>query len=433
MPLGVCSLKSYLVKNGQDATVLDLNMKTYIDSENKELWADDCKTVWSSADGFKETILPKLDITKMLEHILSRNADIIGFSINNSTEYISVILTKEIKKKSKKTIIFGGPGCYDINAEKFLRAGVDAIAIGEGEGTLLEFVQERKLCKGIYMLHDDKVVYGGSRKPLDIDTLPFPDYDDIVDDYLKFSPEMGAVSASFVRGCTNRCSFCNESPFWGKVRQRSPENIVNELKYLKQRYHMQFFNKADSTLAISADSLNKICDLIIESNLNVKWHSQARPEKWLTPELLRKVYQAGCVHVHYGVESGSQKILDLMKKNLNVKVMKQVIKDTDEAGIKASLFIIVDSPKETLIDFIKTVLFLFKLRKHIENYEVSKAGVSYRTDWFLNPGKYGIIDTNPWHTKYYLNNHIAAKLKKGFLDKIKRPILKKTESNRNNY
>lgn len=423
MPLGVCYLKTFLIQNGQAATVLDLNIKMYLDSDHKEIWDEEIRWKWESTDTFHNTVLPDLDIDKWLNYILSQDADIVGFSISYSSLYISLLFAEQIKKNSNKKVVFGGAGCYEDKIEEYLRAGIDAVIVGEGEQTLLEFVKDFKLCKGVYMLQNDKVVYGGTRPLLDIDSLPIPNFVDIIDDYRKMTPNPW-ISSSFLRGCTNRCAFCDESPFWQRIRQRSPENIVGELAFQQSRYNAAGFNKGDSILADSPETLNKICDLMIQSNLNLQWYSQARPVKWLSFELLQKLYQAGLRGVCFGVESGSQKVLDRMNKKLDIKEIERVIQDTKKAGIMPAMTLMVDSPKENLIDFVRTILFVLKIRKHLSTFNVSVAGIPKRSDWYNNPSKYGISLDYHWHSKYYFNNYISAKIKKRILDRIKRMLIK---------
>lgn len=422
-PLGICALKSFLINNGYKATVWDLNIKTYLDCEHKELWLDNKDRLqWEEEKSFYNKVLPKLNLNRYIDDILSRDDDIIGFSISYFSIFVSLYMAEKIKEHSQKKIIFGGAGCYEKDVERYLSLGIDAIIMGEGEETLLELVRDFKLCKGVYMLQNNQVVYGGARKLLDIDSLPYPDFDDIIDDYRKFSSEL-RLSSSFLRGCTNRCAFCDESPYWQRVRQRSPENIIKELSFLKSRYNITGFDKGDSTLVDSPVTLNKICDLIINSKLNLKWYSQVRPEKWLTYDLLQKMQKSGFIACCYGVESGSQKVIDGMNKKLNIKEIERVIRDTKKAGISVGITLMVDSPKESLFDFFKTVLFLLKIKKHVNTVTVSVAFTPYRSDWYKNPDKYGIIGNNHWHTKYYLNNHITAKIKKWILELLKTDMI----------
>ncbi len=421
MPLGVCALKSFLVVNGREASVMDLNMKMFLKNDHKELWQEKNLNLWINKTDFYKKILPVLDMEEMLDLILSRDDDIVGFSINHASVNTSLILTREIKKHSQKKVIFGGAGCYEAYLEEYLKSGVDAIVKGEGELTLLELTEDFRLCKGVYMLQNDTAVFGGNRELIDINTLPFPDFDDIIEDYKKHNP-YAWVTSSFLRGCTNRCAFCDESPYWQRIRQRSPRNIVDELLFLKSKYQTGGFTKGDSTLVDAAETMFQICDLIKENNLKIEWSSQARPEKWLTLELLQKMYHAGCNALSFGVESGSQRILDKMNKKLNVGVIEQVIKDAKNAGIAVTVNLMVDSPGERVTDFFKTIMLIIKTRGYVHTINVSTAGIPYRSDWYRNPSKYGIVNGRRWHSKHYRNNFITAGIKKIILNGIKKII-----------
>ena len=163
---------------------------------------------------------------------------------------------------------------------------------------------------------------------------------------------------------------------------------------------------------------------MIKNNLNLRWGSQTRPDKWLTPALLQKMHQAGFNYLMFGVESGSQRILDKMKKNYNIKEVKRVIRDTKNAGIDITVSLMLDSPGEALSDFIKTISFVLKTRKYVSVFSVNKSNITPRSDWNKNPSKYNIIIDYPlrWHSKYFLNNYIIAGFKKFTLDIILKVI-----------
>ncbi len=387
MPLGVCSLKAWLTKHGFESEILDLNVKLYLESEKKYLWDANYQNLWIGEDSFNNNILKNINLSKWIDKIVNSDADILGFSVSYQSVQISLYLVKQIKLRTGKKIIFGGPECHKYNVESFISKGVDVVVEGEGEQSLLELMQNFRLCPGVYMPQNDKIVYGGNRDLIDINTLAFPDFDDIIDDYKKLSHPLW-LTVSFIRGCPNRCAFCEESVMWKKSRQRSPEIIVEELLYLKERYHPEGFHKGDSVLADSAITTNRICDLLIEKQVGLLWYSQARPEKWMSLDLLKKLKKAGCMSLSYGVETGSQKMLDKMRKNLQIENIKIVIKNSLKAEMMTHVNIMVDSPQETWIDFLKTVFFVLKyLRKPI-NYTVTEAGIPFRSDWFNNPLKY---------------------------------------------
>lgn len=421
MPLGVCALKAWLTKYGFESEVLDLNIKLYIASEEKYLWDDDHLPWWNNDKSFNETVLKNIVLQEWIDKIVNSDAEFIGFSVSYQSVLISLYLVKKIKQRTDKKIIFGGPECHQSNVERFFNNGVDAVVVGEGEQSLLELLQNFKVFPGVYLNENGKIVYGGDRDLMDINKLPIPDFDDIIEDYRKLSQDIW-LSVSLLRGCINRCAYCDECVMWKKARQRSSVDFVNELMVLKKKYNISGFCKVDSTLAVSAATINEVCDLLIENKLDLLWYSQARPEKWMNIDLLKKLRKAGCICMGYGVETGSQKMLDRMRKNLDIEAIKDVLKNSVEAEIRIIVNIMVDSPQETWMDYLRTVVFVIKWLKKPIDFNVNTAGIPFRSDWHNNPSKYNIvIESNGynWHTKFYKNNYIFAKVKKHLLDIIK--------------
>ncbi|MGD0337129.1 MAG: radical SAM protein [Candidatus Omnitrophota bacterium] len=439
MPLGLSCLSAYLKKEGHEVSILDLNIKMYFDAKEKDkkLWHRKNWNFWNNGTLFFNKILPRLqDIQeKWVDTLLESGFGIIGFYISCTSQWMALSLAKRLKEKNKDiAVIFGGPDCSRENAERFLKtADVDAVVMGEGEITLSQIVSsfektgQIKPCPGALFRENGEIVYGGQRELIEnLDTLPYPDFSDFIDDYKILFKDSIQLSISWVRGCTHRCTFCYESRFWGSPRPRSPESICREFISQKQKYNVSAFYKGDSILAFSEELLFKTCDLLIENGGDIFWGSQARLENYLTPESLQKLYKAGCRYLWYGLESGSQSVLDKMNKGLQVRQAQDIIINTKKAGISTCLFIIVGSPGETIIDFIKTVWFILRNSDFIDYILVTSAEVSITSDWYLNPEKYGIVMEKKhyyhWRTKYYLNNQYGRAIGNYTLNAIYRMI-----------
>jgi len=440
MPLGLPYLAAFLKKEGHEVSILDLNIKIYLDAkeEDRGLWHEKNGNFWSERNIFSNELLPKLEpiIVKWVDAILKSNSKVVGFYVAGTSQWMALLLAKKLREKNNDiAIIFGGPGCYREKAEQFLRIGpVDAVVMGEGEVTLLELLNSYKktgrieLCPGVFLMKSGEVIYGGEREFIkDLDGLPYPDFSDMIDDYKTIFGEGVWLSISWLRGCTHRCAFCYESRVWGPPRPRSPESICREFFFQKQKYNIAMFNKGDSTLTFSEEMLSKTCDLLINKEINVIWGSQARPEKYLTPELMCKLYKAGCRWLSYGIESGSQAVVDRMKKGFLVKTAEGVMSSTQRAGIKLCVNIMVGSPGETLIDFIKTIQFVLKNIKSIDVLSLSSAAITPMSDWYLNPKEYGILmDDDPkkkryynsWRSKYFMDNRHIREIKKSLVKSI---------------
>jgi anaerobic magnesium-protoporphyrin IX monomethyl ester cyclase len=421
MPLGIPCLCAYLKNQGKSVSFLDLNVKLFRDTGGSRLWTAAYRRHWEQPGRFDREVRPAIDrfVDRRLDAALQSDVRIVGLYHSYGTSLASLYLARKLKERSKQLqVILGGPSCFEENIERLLATGlVDAVVQGEGELTLLELVDgfERTgripLCRGVHLRTDGEVRSGGERELIqDLNGLPYPDFTDAVEDYRAVCGNVW-LSISWLRGCTHRCAFCYESRFWKTCRVRSPESIADEFAFQAEKYGIRGFNKADSILAPTAEHLAKVCDLLIARKADVLWYSQARAEDYLTPELLAKMRTAGCAALCYGVESGSQKVLDTMNKGLNVKVMERVVRDSAAAGIRPSLTLMVNAPGESIWDFLKTVLLVIRNRKFSRTMSISPAGITPGSDWYRHPGKYGLklvgdlrrdgwIRRNAWQQRY---------------------------------
>jgi radical SAM superfamily enzyme YgiQ (UPF0313 family) len=171
---------------------------------------------------------------------------------------------------------------------------------------------------------------------------------------------------------------------------RSPENIVSEIKKLKEKYGTSIIRFNDSSINCNIKSLEKFCDLMIEENIGMQWTCNARIRPKMNNKLLRKMRQAGCMGLWFGIESGSQRILRKMKKGYDLETAKNVLRDTAKNGIRVQIFMIVDFPGETLSDFNKSVAFLEQNNHFIDQVSVSRFGVLPDSEISHNPQEYGI-------------------------------------------
>jgi len=158
------------------------------------------------------------------------------------------------------------------------------------------------------------------------------------------------------RGCPYHCSFCGycNTPY----RVRSPENVIKELEWLKKEFGVKNFIFYDDTMTINFGRVINICKLMVERNLKMNWAVCTRVDL-VTPEVLEWFKKAGCKQVAYGIESGSQKILDLAKKGITLEQSRQAMKWTKEAGMRSVALVIIGLPGETretarqTLDFVK--------------------------------------------------------------------------------
>jgi radical SAM superfamily enzyme YgiQ (UPF0313 family) len=333
----------------------------------------------------------------------SKEQDIVGFHVISHTGLMwSILLARKLKKIHPRILtVLGGPAFLSAQEVLSVNSEIDVIVRGEGEVTISEIADfydgSLESIKGIdgisYRIDKDGIVSNADRQLIkSLDDLPFPDYDDLpLHEYPqnKFGiPVMPVVGS---RGCIGDCVFCVEKRLWGNTyRMRSPENIVSEIKNIKEKYGSAIIRFNDSLINCNIKSLEKLCDLLIEEKLGIEWTSNARIRPEMNNKLLEKMRQAGCMGLWFGIESGSQRILRKMKKGIDLEIAKNVIHDTAKNGIRVQIFTIVDFPGETLCDFNKSVAFLEQNYRFIDQVSVSRFGVLHDSEIYRNPQEYGI-------------------------------------------
>lgn len=165
------------------------------------------------------------------------------------------------------------------------------------------------------------------------------------------------------RGCPFHCTFCGGRRITGRhVRSRSPENVIEELKYLKEKFGIKEFQIIDDNFTANRKNAKDFCEKLIESKLGLTWTcpNGVRLDT-LDEELLELMKKAGCYEVAVGIESGSQKILDDMKKGLKKEIIKEKIKLINECGITVVGFIILGYPTDTVETMNETIDFMLEL------------------------------------------------------------------------
>ncbi|MBU4374522.1 MAG: B12-binding domain-containing radical SAM protein [Nanoarchaeota archaeon] len=339
-------------------------------------------------------------IERWAEEIWSWDAEIIGFSLNNITLPMGLRLAHNLRNKiragkNNSLLVAGGPTPSMLSHQ--LLPFFDIICIGEGEETFREIAANWDLKKGLESIagtfsnFNGVVIHNPSRLLIkDIDTLPFPDFTDIP------KKKYGAVSIQSSRGCVARCAFCDETIYWSKYRWREPEKVVEEIEFQHKRYRAKDFRFHDSLINGSPKNLEKICDSLIEKDLDISWGGNARVER-LPEHLTSKMAEAGCRFLLIGIESASQNVLDSMGKKISVEEIKKGLKSCQNAGIWTHTHWMVGFPTEKWEDLENTVEFIEENSEVIDSASVHPFTMLTRfCDVFNNPGSYGITEIYPF-------------------------------------
>lgn len=333
-PLGILSIASFLQRNHISVDVLDCNI------ENK----------------------PRIDPT---------DYDVVGLSVNMANISASLESIRYIKKQNPKAkVIVGGPSCISNPLYFIQNENIDAICVKEGEETIFDYIRQEsfidgKEIPGLYVRNiKGRFIYGGDRKYInDLDRLPFPALDKVnLKRYnvpiSKYSPISSIVTS---RGCPFNCIFCFHSMGY-EWRARSPANVIDEIEWQVKELGVKEICVQDDNFSLDLKRAKQICDLILSRNINIKLQFQngLRVDR-VDLELLHKMQKAGVWLIGVGPETGSHKIMEEIKKNMDLKKVKQVVRWCQKVGINTYANFMVGFPLETKHDLEKTASFIKEL------------------------------------------------------------------------
>lgn len=319
-----------------------------------------------------------------LDLLKTEKPDIVGLSAFIGTLPASVFALKLTKEKYPHiTTIIGGGAFYDQlghgteNLEYFVRETegyIDKIIVGEGEKLFLAYL-EGKIPDSKRLITRDDV--GGA--VLELDSLDIPDISDFELDYY---PYIGLYSS---RSCPFQCKFCSDPVFWGKYRKKKATHIVDEMVKLHEKYRSQLFIMSDLLLN---PVINDLALELNERELSFYWDSHMRVgEEVCNIDNTMMWRQAGFYRTELGVESGSQKLLELMGKRITVEQSKKAVSALASAGIKVTTYWVIGYPGETEEDFQMTLDLVTELKDDI--YEAMSNAFWYYPEGQVNSGKWG--------------------------------------------
>ena len=361
-PYNIARLTGLLRAQGYKVSIYDLNIKAYHVLKEKtgmDFWSSEKYHYWFETR-FDEEVWPHIKdmIHDAIEEIYKSKPDMIGFSLYNTNMWCSRIVMQMLRDLlDDTTIIVGGPEASQDKVLHIVRPGViNYVFKGEAEGNLLTFLEEKN-----YNSKADAVVIGDLEGKLQIDELPFPDYRDYdLDDYLH--PD--GVSIETSRGCVAQCSFCSETWFW-KFRQRTPERVLEEMKEQISKHDVRRFWFVDSLANGNLKAFRRLVELMIENKLNVRWNSYARNDGRMDRQFIFDIAKSGCTSLSYGVESGSQKVLDDMRKKVQLWEIERNLEDSFDAGMDTHVNWMIGFPTEDNLDFLHSMVMIKNTAKYI--------------------------------------------------------------------
>jgi anaerobic magnesium-protoporphyrin IX monomethyl ester cyclase len=351
LPINVLYLASNLIKYGFDVSVIDYNVEKF-----------------SKQD--------------FIRRIKSEKLGLVGFSCMTPSIESGAYLAGLVKSNvSDVTTVVGGPHSNAIpkqTLEEF--DNFDIVLAGDSENTIVE------LCNSIYrnqsisrvdnlFLRNGKNIVATTRKTMNnIDKLPFPIRNIVNINLYKtnhvskgFSRKNKSIHEILTtRGCPNKCIFCLTNISYDKVLFRSERNVIAELDYCVVKFKAEHVYVMDDTFTANKNLVKKCCRFFRKHKIT--WHCNASIN-FMTKEIINLMSQSGCKGICYGVESGSQRVLDYIKKNVTVEKIKKVFQWSHDAKIDIieGTFIVGSHPDENKNDINKTLQLITKIRPDVIN------------------------------------------------------------------
>jgi len=342
-------------------------------------------------------------INQMIDVFLADDPDAVGISVNYDAQIWSALcLASGIKARRKIPVVFGGTA-FCVNPRRLMAAHhdiVDFVIAGEGELPLAGL-----LASGFHPANvpgitwwDGQVRSNDVVVEKEIDRLGAPDFSDFdLGDYFSPLPVLPVLTS---RGCYwRRCAFCVHYRSAGLTyRFRSVPAIIEELKRHVDRgvRHFAFVDEM-----ISPAHFRRLADAIIEAGLHIAYYAMAKPTHHFKESLLARMRHSGCRFLLWGVESGSQRILDLMEKGTRIEDVAVVLRNSAQAGIVNHVFMLFGFPSETAEEFNQTLQFLHTNQAAIWAVHGSIFGLEEGSPVLDDPGRFGIsaiVGSGDWRS-----------------------------------
>ena len=343
-PLGLLYIASFVHKNSDhEVFVIDMN---------------------SSSAGEDE----------IFQKIRTLSPDVIGISCWTDFWYPIVRVIKLIKEFSPEVhITLGGPHVGIYSKEILAYDGVDSIILGDGEAPMLSLLNhlsnDEPLMKvGVYLKNSpppDELHFYVEKN---IDDLPFPERTLLpLEDYHSVLAKGSTIATMITsRGCPHRCVYCKLH--FQKPVSRKAESVVDEMAQI-ERLGFHELEIYDDTFTWSLKRVIKICQLIIQRGIKLKWSVRDRVSN-ISEEVLDLMYQAGCNRIHLGIETGNERILKNIKKKISLEQAKRSVAVAKRRGLKVLTYFMVGLPGETEKDVMETIDFAINIDSDYAEFNV---------------------------------------------------------------
>ena len=326
--------------------------------------------------------------------ILSNQSGIICLSCYELTQFNQLLL-REIRGVTKSKIVLGGAftsHLSDLEIQALIEMNcVDYLVIGPGDRSLPELI--KCLENGTKQLPTNVVdttkPYSDCiliKKPLsNLSDLPYPDFSQ--SQIERYPCPIKILPLQTARGCTYRkCTFCSHhNSYYGEYHVIPIEKMVEMITYLSNKYHCDYFLFHDEEIPF--ERLRKISFKTTQKLPNIRFSAYVRADSSFTEKNnLKELHESGVRCLNWGIESGSQTILDYIKKGINISAASSILKESYEVGISNTCWLMINIPNETDEDFNLTINFILDNTKYVNLWMVSPFRLQYDSPMFIDFG-----------------------------------------------
>ena len=349
IPLGLASLAAPLLLAGHKVRIVNLNLV-----DNPQVYL---------ADAIKEF-----------------RPDVAGITATTPLIYKVYEIASQIKSLDRNILVLaGGPHPSAIPEEVLAESQIDGVVRGEGDAVLTMIVEQgfSRSIPNIFYKSNGAFIKSDRQRDFisDLDSLPFPAFElfDLKDysqpGIASRKAPLGYMETS--RGCYAKCIFCNKNIHGYKMRMKSTSRVVDEMERML-RLGFQEIQIIDDIFTADMERAYNICEEILRRGLRFPWYPRGgiRVDR-VNQELLHMMKRAGCYRIPFGVESGSQRILDLVKKKITLEQCESAVRMAKEAGLETECYFMIGHPTETEEDIKKSIAFSIKLNPDYVKFAIT--------------------------------------------------------------